>query len=111
MLLNLHKKKWTDGLNLQRFDAHAKTNEKTVTVSGEHLSGGGCALFFDHRIYRQEQAWGLQVEDKQRHAMEWLRVGLRREEEGSSDTYCQARSLAAVCRNMVCVLRDSFRLQ
>jgi 26S proteasome regulatory subunit N11 len=31
MLLNLHKKKWTDGLNLERFDTHAKTNEKTVT--------------------------------------------------------------------------------
>merc|ERR1712226_1166385 len=30
MLLNLHKKKWTDGLTLQRFDCHAKTNEQTV---------------------------------------------------------------------------------
>nr|XP_016479407.1 PREDICTED: 26S proteasome non-ATPase regulatory subunit 14 homolog [Nicotiana tabacum] len=30
MLLNLHKKKWTDGLTLQRFDAHSKTNEQTV---------------------------------------------------------------------------------
>ncbi|CAI9777786.1 unnamed protein product [Fraxinus pennsylvanica] len=30
MLLNLHKKKWTDGLSLQRFDAHSKTNEQTV---------------------------------------------------------------------------------
>ncbi|KAH0684916.1 hypothetical protein KY290_022655 [Solanum tuberosum] len=30
MLLNLHKKKWTDGLALQRFDAHSKTNEQTV---------------------------------------------------------------------------------
>ncbi|BBN10121.1 26S proteasome regulatory subunit N11 [Marchantia polymorpha subsp. ruderalis] len=30
MLLNLHKKKWTDGLTLQRFDNHAKTNEATV---------------------------------------------------------------------------------
>ena len=27
MLLNLHKKKWTDGLTLQRFDCHSKTNE------------------------------------------------------------------------------------
>ncbi|PHT51068.1 26S proteasome non-ATPase regulatory subunit 14 [Capsicum baccatum] len=30
MLLNLHKKKWTDGLTLQRFDNHSKTNEQTV---------------------------------------------------------------------------------
>lgn len=33
MLLNLHKKKWTDGLTLQRFDTHSKTNEQTVQVS------------------------------------------------------------------------------
>ncbi len=33
MLLNLHKKKWTDGLSLQRFDNHSKTNEITVQVS------------------------------------------------------------------------------
>jgi 26S proteasome regulatory subunit N11 len=32
MLLNLHKKKWTDGLTLQRFDQHGKTNEVTVQV-------------------------------------------------------------------------------
>ncbi|KAI3835345.1 hypothetical protein MKW98_020461 [Papaver atlanticum] len=30
MLLNLHKKKWTDGLTLQQFDSHSKTNEQTV---------------------------------------------------------------------------------
>ncbi|KAK7303002.1 hypothetical protein RJT34_13901 [Clitoria ternatea] len=30
MLLNLHKKKWTDGLTLQHFDSHSKTNEQTV---------------------------------------------------------------------------------
>ncbi|CAA0821689.1 26S proteasome non-ATPase regulatory subunit 14 homolog [Striga hermonthica] len=30
MLLNLHKKKWTDGLTLQKFDAHSETNEQTV---------------------------------------------------------------------------------
>ncbi|KAI3859473.1 hypothetical protein MKW92_027242 [Papaver armeniacum] len=29
MLLNLHKKKWTDGLTLQQFDSHSKTNEQT----------------------------------------------------------------------------------
>lgn len=33
MLLNLHKKKWTDGLTLRRFDTHSKTNEQTVQVS------------------------------------------------------------------------------
>ena len=32
MLLNLHKKKWTDGLTLERFDTHSKTNEVTVQV-------------------------------------------------------------------------------
>jgi len=30
MLLNLHKKKWTDGLLLENFNAHQKTNEKLV---------------------------------------------------------------------------------
>ncbi|KAH9622456.1 hypothetical protein KSS87_005890 [Heliosperma pusillum] len=30
MLLNLNKKKWTDGLTLQRFDVHSQTNEQTV---------------------------------------------------------------------------------
>ncbi|WVZ58740.1 LOW QUALITY PROTEIN: hypothetical protein U9M48_008980, partial [Paspalum notatum var. saurae] len=29
MLLNLHKKKWTDGLILKSFDTHSKTNEQT----------------------------------------------------------------------------------
>lgn len=33
MLLNLHKKKWTDGLTLRRFDTHSKTNEQTIQVS------------------------------------------------------------------------------
>ncbi|KAJ6391150.1 hypothetical protein OIU77_025190 [Salix suchowensis] len=33
MLLNLHKKKWTDGLTLKRFDTHSKTNEQTVQCS------------------------------------------------------------------------------
>ncbi|GKA31529.1 26S proteasome non-ATPase regulatory subunit 14 [Tanacetum coccineum] len=32
MLLNLHKKKWTDGLKLERFDTHSKTNKQTVEV-------------------------------------------------------------------------------
>ncbi|KAI9113167.1 hypothetical protein K1719_015692 [Acacia pycnantha] len=30
MLLNLHKKKWTDSLTLRHFDSHSKTNEQTV---------------------------------------------------------------------------------
>jgi hypothetical protein len=34
MLLNLHKKKWTDGLILRKFDTHSKTNEDTVQVCG-----------------------------------------------------------------------------
>jgi len=31
MLLNLHKKGWTDGLGLQNFDDHSKYNEKLIT--------------------------------------------------------------------------------
>jgi len=31
MLMNLHKKKWTDGLTLTPFDQHSHLNEKTVT--------------------------------------------------------------------------------
>jgi 26S proteasome regulatory subunit N11 len=30
MLLNLHKKKWTDGLTLENYNTHQKTNEKLV---------------------------------------------------------------------------------
>eukprot|EP00455_Lapot_gusevi_P011114 TRINITY_DN1510_c0_g3_i1.p1 TRINITY_DN1510_c0_g3~~TRINITY_DN1510_c0_g3_i1.p1 ORF type:complete len:309 (-),score=79.08 TRINITY_DN1510_c0_g3_i1:130-1056(-) len=30
MLLNLHKKKWIDGLSVERFDEHSKQNEKTT---------------------------------------------------------------------------------
>jgi len=30
MLLNLHKKKWTDGLTLEKFDEHSKNNVKLV---------------------------------------------------------------------------------
>lgn len=32
MLLNLHKKKWTDGLNLTKFDHHSSNNQKIVEV-------------------------------------------------------------------------------
>ena len=38
MLLNLHKKKWTDGLILKKFDAHSETNEQTVQVCSIQLS-------------------------------------------------------------------------
>jgi len=31
MLLNLHKKKWTDGLLLENYDQHEKQNEKLIT--------------------------------------------------------------------------------
>ena len=31
MLLNLHKKNWTDGLKVQQYDAHSSVNEKTVS--------------------------------------------------------------------------------
>jgi len=30
MLLNVHKPKWTDGLNLQKFDEHSHDNEVLV---------------------------------------------------------------------------------
>ena len=30
MLLNLHKKSWIDGLSVQHYGEHCKTNEKTV---------------------------------------------------------------------------------
>ncbi|KAF3504729.1 hypothetical protein F2Q69_00039909 [Brassica cretica] len=37
MLLNLHKKKWTDGLTLRRFDTHSKTNEQTILQNNGSL--------------------------------------------------------------------------
>lgn len=30
MLLNLHKRKWTDGLHVERFDSHSQSNEKAI---------------------------------------------------------------------------------
>ncbi|KAE8716317.1 hypothetical protein F3Y22_tig00110123pilonHSYRG00006 [Hibiscus syriacus] len=39
MLLNLHKKKWTDGLTLRRFDTHSQTYEQTVQVRLDPLIG------------------------------------------------------------------------
>ena len=32
MLMNLHKKSWTYGLKLQRFEDHHKANETTIEV-------------------------------------------------------------------------------
>jgi len=30
MLMNLHKKKWTEGLNVRKFDEHSEGNEKLL---------------------------------------------------------------------------------
>ena len=41
MLLNLHKKNWTDGLKLQNFDDHTKGNEeaiKALNINGRKLA-------------------------------------------------------------------------
>jgi 26S proteasome regulatory subunit N11 len=38
MLLNLHKKRWTDGLSLTKFDELSKRNEATITVIRERPS-------------------------------------------------------------------------
>ncbi|XP_030442307.1 aminodeoxychorismate synthase, chloroplastic-like isoform X2 [Syzygium oleosum] len=38
MLLNLHKKKWIDGLTLSRFDTHSKTNEQTVQFHSKSVA-------------------------------------------------------------------------
>ncbi|GJV98360.1 26S proteasome non-ATPase regulatory subunit 14-like protein [Tanacetum coccineum] len=35
MLLNLHKKKWTDGLTLERFDTHSKTNDEILNLRAD----------------------------------------------------------------------------
>jgi hypothetical protein len=32
MLMNLHKKSWTHGLNMQRFEDHHRANETTIEV-------------------------------------------------------------------------------
>lgn len=32
MLLNLHKRKWTDSLAVTKFDAHSQLNEKSMQV-------------------------------------------------------------------------------
>ena len=35
MLLNLHKKKWADGLTVEKFDKHMADNEAVVMVSAD----------------------------------------------------------------------------
>ena len=56
MLLNLHKKKWTDGLTLQRFNCHSKTNEQTVQVwTHEEL----CKQARDHCNFEEPHSLGL----------------------------------------------------
>lgn len=42
MLMNLHKKSWTYGLKLQRFEDHHKANEKTLEVHIGKRSGLVC---------------------------------------------------------------------
>lgn len=46
MLLNLHKKKWTDGLTLRPFDTHSKTNEQTVQVKNTGLLFSSVEAYF-----------------------------------------------------------------
>nr|GEV20614.1 26S proteasome non-ATPase regulatory subunit 14 homolog [Tanacetum cinerariifolium] len=50
MLLNLHKKKWTDELTLERFDTHSQTNGRPDLVGKE---GGrvGRILQVCHEFY------------------------------------------------------------
>ena len=38
ILLNLHKKKMTDGLTHEHFDTHSKTNEQIVQVSNGFMN-------------------------------------------------------------------------
>ncbi len=45
MLMNLHKKSWTYGLKLQRFEDHHKANEKTIEVSFFSFFGGGDNMY------------------------------------------------------------------
>jgi hypothetical protein len=40
MLMNLHKKSWTYGLKLQRFEDHHKANETTIEVIIRNMGGG-----------------------------------------------------------------------
>lgn len=49
MLLNLHKSKWTDGLNLKNFEEHGKENEKIVQEMLE------LAKKYDKSVQEEEQ--------------------------------------------------------
>ena len=40
MLLNLHKKEWTNGLLLKDFKEHSNENEKTIKVNYKYLNIG-----------------------------------------------------------------------
>ena len=42
MLMNLHKRNWTEGLKLKDFKLHKENNEKSIKVSRvrSHVSGG-----------------------------------------------------------------------
>lgn len=48
MLLNLHKKKWMDGLTLTPFQEHNKANVKVVQVGVTHLK---CLLSFFFKFF------------------------------------------------------------
>jgi len=56
MLLNLHKKKWTDGLIVQKFDEHSKKNEKTVQELLELAKSYQKAVQEEGKITPEKQA-------------------------------------------------------
>ena len=37
MLMNLHKRNWTEGLNLRDFKSHKESNEKSIKVSSVYM--------------------------------------------------------------------------
>lgn len=39
MLMNLHKRNWTEGLKLRDFKLHKESNEKAIKVSGMMING------------------------------------------------------------------------
>jgi 26S proteasome regulatory subunit N11 len=56
MLLNLHKKKWTDGLTVQKFDQHSHHNEKTVQNLLELAKNYQKAVQDEDKISKEKQA-------------------------------------------------------
>jgi len=56
MLLNLHKKKWTDGLTVQKFDQHSHQNEKTVQTLLELAKNYQKAVQDEDKITPEKQA-------------------------------------------------------